>query len=200
KKLRERCRDLLTQYIKERVGISIKPSEVRLLTSRNDGYSWKYLPEAEHLFSKNISDHSIGAYRELCAGLGNTFEAVPSVISSSEISSQHVFPSEPIGEIEVSFSSRIAQLATETQNLRQTLSEVFQQLTTETSLREATEEKLKAVAEENHFLQEQAGECKRKADYLENCALMHAEDIEKVLLLLEGLRTQSNSVRGGSTM
>lgn len=116
-------------------------------------------------------------------------------MSSSEISSQpsHVFPLEPIGEIEVSFSSRIAQLATETQNLRQTLSEVFQQLMTETSLRETTEEQLKAVSEENHLLQEQARECKRKADYLENCALMHAEEIEKVFLILEGLRTQSNS-------
>lgn len=213
KRLREICRDLLTQHIskmpysaavnlsanatiEERTGISVKPSEVRLLTSRDDGYSWKYLTEVEHLFSRNISKHSIGAYRELCAGLGKKFEAVPSVISSSELSSQpsHIFPLEPIGEVEVSFSSRITQLATEIDNLRQKLSEVYEQLITETSLRETTEKKLKAVAEENHFLQEQARECKRKADYLENCALMHAEGIEKVLLLLEGLRTQSNSV------
>lgn len=148
-----------------------------------------------HLFSKNISDHSIGAYRELCAGLGNTFEAIPSIMSSSEISFQpsHVFPLEPIGETEVNFSSQIAQLATETQNLRQTLSEVFQQLMTETSLQETTEEKLKAFAEENHLLQKQAEECKRKADYLESCAIMHAEEIEKALLLLERLCTQSRS-------
>ncbi|KAK4676320.1 hypothetical protein QC764_0087190 [Podospora pseudoanserina] len=155
KRLREICRYLLTQHIskmlysaavnrsanatiEERTDISIKPSEVRLLTSRDNGYSWQYLTELKHLFFRNISKYSIGAYRELCAGLGKKFEAVPSVISSSEISSQpsHIFPPEPIGEVEVSFSSRITQLATEIDNLRQRLSEVYKQLITETSLRE----------------------------------------------------------------
>ncbi|KAK4196453.1 hypothetical protein QBC40DRAFT_155641, partial [Triangularia verruculosa] len=68
---------LMYVSIEERVGISIEPSEVRLLISRNDGYLWKYLPKVEHLFSKNISDYSIGAYEKLCAELGNAFEAVP---------------------------------------------------------------------------------------------------------------------------
>jgi len=35
------------------------------------------LPEKKHLFLKNISDHSIGAYKELCKGIGVAFEAVP---------------------------------------------------------------------------------------------------------------------------
>jgi len=35
------------------------------------------LPEKRHLFLKNISDHSIGAYKELCKGIGVAFEAVP---------------------------------------------------------------------------------------------------------------------------
>jgi len=35
------------------------------------------LPEKKHLFLKNISDHSIGAYKELCKGIGVSFEAVP---------------------------------------------------------------------------------------------------------------------------
>jgi hypothetical protein len=35
------------------------------------------LPEKKHLFMKNISDHSIGAYKELCKGIGVAFEAVP---------------------------------------------------------------------------------------------------------------------------
>jgi hypothetical protein len=31
----------------------------------------------KHLFSKNISDYSIGAYKELCEGVGVTSEVVP---------------------------------------------------------------------------------------------------------------------------
>ena len=42
---------------------------------------WKPLPEKEKLlskiFEKNISDHSVGVYKELCKGVGKTFKAVP---------------------------------------------------------------------------------------------------------------------------
>lgn len=34
------------------------------------------------LFSKNISDHSISAYRELCEGLDKTFEAIPPTLTA----------------------------------------------------------------------------------------------------------------------
>ena len=43
--------------------------------SIDDPYSWVVLPEKRHLFTKNISDHSTGAYKELCDGVGKTFEA-----------------------------------------------------------------------------------------------------------------------------
>src|SRR5947209_3363559 len=59
----------------ERTGISVVASHVRLLTSKNDAYSWKYPPEVEHLFlKKKLGDHSVGAYRELCAGIGQTLK------------------------------------------------------------------------------------------------------------------------------
>ncbi|KAL9125042.1 MAG: hypothetical protein Q9217_005703 [Psora testacea] len=35
------------------------------------------LPEKQHLFKKQLSKHSIGAYRELCREVGVSFEAVP---------------------------------------------------------------------------------------------------------------------------
>jgi hypothetical protein len=58
--------------------VSIEPSEVRLITSEKDPYSWRQLDDRnKDLFSKNLSDHSIGAYRRLCDGIGKTFEAVP---------------------------------------------------------------------------------------------------------------------------
>lgn len=42
-----------------------------------DPYTWQALPEKQAPFSKNLSDHSIGAYKKLWAGVGQTFEAVP---------------------------------------------------------------------------------------------------------------------------
>lgn len=63
-----------------KLGIIIEPSQVRLIPGPDDPYIWKVLPEKGELFSrifsKNISDHSIGAYKELCEGVGKTFEAV----------------------------------------------------------------------------------------------------------------------------
>lgn len=41
-----------------------------------DGYMWSFLPEREHLFTKQLSKHSIGPYIELCREVGKSFEAV----------------------------------------------------------------------------------------------------------------------------
>ena len=63
------------------MGIVVEPSQVRLVPSADDPYIWKILPEKRELFSeiflKNISDHSIRAYKELYKGVGATFEAKP---------------------------------------------------------------------------------------------------------------------------
>ena len=59
-------------------------SDVRLVTTEKDPYSWQYMPEAAHLFAKNLSDHSVNAYKQLCAGAGRTFEAVPSVHNGAD--------------------------------------------------------------------------------------------------------------------
>ena len=59
-----------------KLGISIDPSEVRLIPRAEDPYSWQSLPTRTHLFEKNLSKHSIGAYMELCREVGVSFEAV----------------------------------------------------------------------------------------------------------------------------
>jgi hypothetical protein len=38
------------------------------------------LPEKKYLYSKNISDYSIGAYKELYGGISVLFEAIPVII------------------------------------------------------------------------------------------------------------------------
>ena len=68
-----------------KLGISIEPAEVRLITSANDPYTWQILPEKEHLFKKHLSKHSIGAYRELCRGVDVSFEAVLAPESSNAV-------------------------------------------------------------------------------------------------------------------
>ena len=66
-----------------KLGISIEPAEVRLITSGDDPYTWHMLPEKQHLFMKHLSKHSIGTYRELCRGVGVSFEAILSHNSSN---------------------------------------------------------------------------------------------------------------------
>jgi hypothetical protein len=66
---------LLNNTSEKKVGIVIEPSQVRLVTGADDLYTWKVLPQKKHLFSKNISDYSIGAYKELCEGIDSAFEA-----------------------------------------------------------------------------------------------------------------------------
>lgn len=90
---RDRCRNQLSHHIgktndvsyyiqltvhkESRLGIVIEPSQVRLIPRGDDPYRWKFLAENTYLFSKNISDHSIGAYKKLCQGVGTAFEALP---------------------------------------------------------------------------------------------------------------------------
>jgi hypothetical protein len=57
----------------------MKPSQIRIIPKAQDLYIWKFVPEKKELFSKislkNISDLSIGAYKELCKGVGLMFKA-----------------------------------------------------------------------------------------------------------------------------
>ncbi|KAK3367361.1 hypothetical protein B0T24DRAFT_495341, partial [Lasiosphaeria ovina] len=63
-----------------RLGIEVKPLDVRLNPRPNDPYAWKILPGREYslsgVFAKNLSDYSISAFRLLCNEVGKTFEAV----------------------------------------------------------------------------------------------------------------------------
>lgn len=42
-----------------------------------DPYTWKYLPDREHLFARNLSKHGIMAYIQLHDEVGVAFEVVP---------------------------------------------------------------------------------------------------------------------------
>jgi hypothetical protein len=80
------------ECIEEVTGVHVRPSEVRTIPSANDPYRWKILPENlddnenpenpethkhledpkkekqnvyEEIFKKNLSDHSINAFKAL---------------------------------------------------------------------------------------------------------------------------------------
>lgn len=73
---------MLTELVTEtRLGISVAPSDVRLIPGRQDPYKWSFPSEKRYLFQKHLSKHCIQAYKEICAGVEddkNAFiEAIP---------------------------------------------------------------------------------------------------------------------------
>ncbi|KFY18218.1 hypothetical protein V492_00038 [Pseudogymnoascus sp. VKM F-4246] len=89
---------------KTKLGIAVDPLEIRLITREQDPYSWQYLPAASHLFQKNLSSHSIGAYMELYREIGSSFEAV---------AKEHMFLTRPAAN----FTDKITQLEAENLSL-----------------------------------------------------------------------------------
>lgn len=49
---------------------------MRLTPTAKDPYVWNFLPEAAHLFSRNLSKHGVAACQQLMTGIGRSFEAV----------------------------------------------------------------------------------------------------------------------------
>lgn len=54
----------------------IDSSQVWLKTHLDDIYTWERMKVKEHLFLKNISDHSTEALKKLCEGIGKSFAAI----------------------------------------------------------------------------------------------------------------------------
>jgi hypothetical protein len=66
----------LISYSESTLGVVIEPAQVRLKPDIQDGYMWNALLERQHLFTKQLSKHSVRAYMELCREVGKSFEAV----------------------------------------------------------------------------------------------------------------------------
>jgi hypothetical protein len=68
-----------------KLGVIIEPNQVRLVPDLQDGYMWVRQPEREHLFTKQLSKHSVGAYMELCREINVSIEAVALVEPNLEV-------------------------------------------------------------------------------------------------------------------
>lgn len=98
---RKRCRQILADHLSEtsallspevlskqsagsKLGIVVEPDLVHLIPKAADRYSWWRQPERDHLFSKQLSKHSYGAYMELIREVGISFEAIAKPAFSNE--------------------------------------------------------------------------------------------------------------------
>ena len=96
-----------TNYLQDlkvtKLGISVESVEVQLITSANNLYTWQILVEKEHLFTKNLSKYSIGAYRELYRGVDMSFKAILAP-KSSNATKRKVFEKRREARVYVSFN------------------------------------------------------------------------------------------------
>jgi hypothetical protein len=100
-------------FEEENLGVLVEPAQVRLITAVEDLYRWKFLPGKEHLFEKQLSKHSIGAYMELFRDVGISFEAVLAETANQE----------PAIDGSITFTRRILELERDKSKLAEELCE-----------------------------------------------------------------------------
>ncbi|KFZ14909.1 hypothetical protein V502_05856 [Pseudogymnoascus sp. VKM F-4520 (FW-2644)] len=159
-----KCCEKLSEHIETKLGITVDPLEIRLITCEQDPYSWQYLPAASHLFQKNLSNHSIGAYMELYREFGSSFEAV---------AKEHIF----LTRLAANFTDKITQLEAENLRLVIELNKCKNTAAIESTKKQEAEEVAKQVKTMLHTVD------------LENQSLK--KDNQKWLSLVEDLRAKS---------
>ncbi|KAI1416943.1 hypothetical protein F5Y13DRAFT_185777 [Hypoxylon sp. FL1857] len=187
-KWRTKCRQVLSEHINQKLGIEIEPPQVRLHTNTDDGYSWQVLPEKRHLFSKNLSDHSIKAYKELCEGVGATFEAIRTSPETPSIyPEQNAFTSVCPGPL--SFISRINELQVQNDYLSQQFNLLKLQLEAEVKLRLSLEEKLKVAYDKSDAMQNDLQAATRRENLFRGMVLRYSQGIAKLVPIMNDLQT-----------
>lgn len=173
---------------------------MRLITNGDDPYTWAALPGREHLFSKHISGHSIGAYKELCEGIGVTFEALPVTtaeqISADCLQGKAFSINTRDNEAQVSFSAKIAELQEESKRLARELSQWRDQATAESELRQRAEAEINQVTTANQRLQQEVQKHVTMAEYFKNRSIKFSEGIKRMLPVLEELNFDIPHVQG----
>ncbi|KAI0442069.1 hypothetical protein F4803DRAFT_520807 [Xylaria telfairii] len=191
--LRSKCRKMLAEHIEAKLGLRIDPSQVRLSTSIDDGYTWKTLPETKYLFSKNLSRHSIRAYRTLCSNVGVTFEAVrsaPEAPIHSRESSFVLTPFEP-----TSFTSQITQLQAQNNHLSRQFQATKLQLEAEIKLRLSFDEKLQLAYKRSECLQKELQAATWAEAHFRRMIKGYSNGfskLEEVLIQLQGIESMTD--------
>ncbi|KAH8701366.1 hypothetical protein GQ44DRAFT_831925 [Phaeosphaeriaceae sp. PMI808] len=199
------CREQLSKHIQSTLGINVKPSEVRLSPSQNDPYAWKILPEKRRVFSeiftKNLSQHSISAYKALCEGVGISFEAV---YASTNDNSQldHLTP---LRSDDASFSTKIDHLQSANAKLQEEMEMWKDKAATESQrvklaeeqhcgVRKSLEEQLHKVCENNQQLQERVDRYAASTEYLKDMLAKCFQGLGTALPVLEEMKKGVSSI------
>ena len=147
------------------------------------------MPEKEYLFSKNISDHSIRAYKDLCEGVGITFEVVSSNPREIALGSSAISIGPP--ETDISFSAKIDQLREDNNRLAQNIIMYEAELSAELKHRKAIEEELEQLRESNQQFQDKAREDSQVTEYCIGIMRKYFQGLSTVLPVLEELKKDS---------
>ena len=197
-----------------RLGILIEPSQVRLKTNSDDPYTWEIMEGKEHLFSKNMSDLSIGALKELYEGIDKSFAAIwkPSTCALRQVESSQenvcdvVFPSlvilltlyikylHPV-KPDFSFTAKIDELEECKTKLAHEISMWRNQAALELEKRQRAEEEvaqlkitIQETQKDNQKLEQHVQEWKLIAEQSRSSAAKYSRGLSKIWTLLEELK------------
>ncbi|KAL2015219.1 hypothetical protein VTK56DRAFT_6058 [Thermocarpiscus australiensis] len=195
---REKCRRELADHIRERVGIAIEPSDVRLITGRDDAYRWQVFPPVRHLFSKQLSEHNVGAFKDLCQGLGKTFEAVPRSEETSITPSIGGGPARlSNSSAQTSLSSRIDELQELNAELVNQISNLQDRIASAMATKERLEGEIELVNETNRLLRQEIQKKAQETAYFRDASYRYAEGIRKMIPIIEGLKNTATFTEDG---
>ncbi|KAH7317422.1 hypothetical protein BKA65DRAFT_600074 [Rhexocercosporidium sp. MPI-PUGE-AT-0058] len=168
---------------RKQLGTLIHPSEVRRILRAEDPYSWQSLPARTHLFEKNLSKHSIGAYMELRPEVSVSFEAVAK--------EQILFTG-----LAANFTDRIAELEAENSGLIYEVNKLKGIAAAESTLKRDAEEtanQLKAMLDtanlENQYLKRDIQKQTSTADEFRARAADSHHIVNEAALVLEKLKS-----------
>ena len=188
-----------------------------MITSREDQYRWRVLPELQHLFTKQLSDHTLGAFKDLCEGLGKTFEAVPqtegrsitpsigSAISVptrvSQVTRQVVLvlTNEKLStsSAQTSLSSRIDELQELNAELVKEISSLHDQVASELAVKKRLEGELGLLNETNRQLRQEIEKKAQERDYFWVASVKYAEGIRRMVPIIDGLKNTATFTADG---
>ncbi len=218
---RAKCRKRLSEHIRKielpsgecqpltespvaKLGITIEPAEVRLITSAEDPYIWQALPEKSHLFKKQLSKHTIGAYKEMCREVGVSFEAALAPESSTftgrepnEGRQGTIFIKSP-PESQTSFITVIERLKSDKLTLTAEMNKSKDQATKATGLKEMAEEEanrlrlvIQAAEMDKQMLQQDVQNLLGVVEFLRNTTVKSVDEF------MNRLKLEMNLFTGG---
>ncbi|EFY94587.1 hypothetical protein X797_010948 [Metarhizium robertsii] len=189
---RDKCRLKLSQHINERLGIIVKPSEVRLNPRFHDAYVWRPFPGHEKLyapiFGKNLSDHSIGTYRLLAEQVGGTFEATHRETTLGDAEGTTLL----LSNVQPSFSVEIERLTTENRGLSEQICQLSSALATELEQRKVAEEDNKLLYDKLRLAENQLQQYSHAASCAQEMFSKTFAEMENSLSILAEIRQETD--------